>query len=317
MQSRGKFSTSDSKHKISIANISFRGPSNTGLSTGYFPEIQSIPTLVNYTIGFDELHVSAFLDWVEGKTPVNSSYGSLNGKTPNLFGGNFQSINVAEKQYGYQASAGNPFTAGLLSTFDFIDKSFAKIVSALKKKGIFEDTLIIVASKHGQSPINPTLYNKINPDLVMNATGVSILQETSDTIALLWLANQSETATAVAGLQKNAQALKIKDIIYGTRLVTEGYGNPLADPAVPDIIVNPENGVIYTNSKSKIAEHGGLHDDDRHVACFVSNPNLKRQVFTNQVSTKQVAPTIMKALGLDPNALQGVVEEGTKPLNGF
>jgi hypothetical protein len=35
------------------------------------------------------------------------------------------------------------------------------------------------------------------------------------------------------------------------------------------------------------------------------------------VSTRQVAPTILKVLGLDPDKLQGAKLEGTQPLPGF
>jgi hypothetical protein len=96
-----------------------------------------------------------------------------------------------------------------------------------------------------------------------------------------------------------------------------GFGNPLKDPAVPDIIVQPELGTIYTTSTSKIAEHGGISDDDRKVACFVSSPGLKGTKFGGTTSTRQVAPTVLKALGLDPKKLAGVKIEGTKVLEGF
>jgi hypothetical protein len=65
-----------------------RGPSGEGLTTSYFPEIAAIPTEVNPTIAYDQLHVNAFLDWLDGKVPTNST-GSLHG-IPALFGGNFQ-----------------------------------------------------------------------------------------------------------------------------------------------------------------------------------------------------------------------------------
>ena len=100
-------------------------------------------------------------------------------------------------------------------------------------------------------------------------------------------------------------------------MIAEGFGDPTKDPAVPDIIVAPELGVIYTTSKAKIAEHGGISVDDRHVACFASSPLLKKTKFTKKVSTKQVAATVLSALGLDPGALQGVKAEGTKVLDGF
>lgn len=96
-----------------------------------------------------------------------------------------------------------------------------------------------------------------------------------------------------------------------------GFGNPLKDSAVPDIIVQPDLGTIYTTSKSKIAEHGGLSDDDRKVACFVSSPGLKMQKFGGRASTRQVAPTVLKALGLKPGLLEGVGIQGTRVLEGF
>ena len=65
-----------------------RGPSGTGLTTGFFPEIQAVPVTINDTIAYDQLHVNAFLDWLDGKVPVNST-GSLKG-VPTTFGGNFQ-----------------------------------------------------------------------------------------------------------------------------------------------------------------------------------------------------------------------------------
>jgi hypothetical protein len=87
--------------------------------------------------------------------------------------------------------------------------------------------------------------------------------------------------------------------------------------AVPDIIVQPITGTIYTTSKAKIAEHGGNSADDRNVALFLSAPRLNKQVYTNYVDTKQVAPIILKALGIDPSKLKGVVAEGTQPLDGW
>jgi hypothetical protein len=69
--------------------------------------------------------------------------------------------------------------------------------------------------------------------------------------------------TAVNNLKAQSASLEIQDLIYGDRLVDMGFGNPLNDSAVPDIIVKPEVGIIYTTSTAKIAEHGGLTNDDR------------------------------------------------------
>jgi hypothetical protein len=88
----------------------------------------------------------------------------------------------------------------------------------------------------------------------------------------------------------------------------------LRDPHTPDVIVKVKHGVIYSLSKKKNAEHGGFADDDSHVGLLVSNPAFESDTIATEVRTKQVAPTIVRALGLDPNALDAVRIEGTKVL---
>lgn len=298
-----------------------RGPSGTGLSTGYFPEIASIPgNNISAVIAYDQLHVNAFLDYLDAKVPANSE-GNLTA-VPALFGGNFQSINVAQKTYGYQNTTGFPFSAPILQVIDFVDASLGAIVNKLKSKGLYNDTLIIVASKHGNAPINPALFGEVNPAQITNATGVPVEWQTSDDIALIFLNNSSTTATAVANLNADRTAGKILNIYAdapgATPLASQGFGAPVNSPFVPDIIVQPEVGIIYTTSKKKVEEHGGLSADDRNVACFVSSPRItKAQKFTQRVFTTQVAPLILEALGIDGGELEGVRAEGTKILPGF
>lgn len=209
------------------------------------------------------------------------------------------------------------FSPDLKTAMDFVDASLGQIVSKLKAKGIYDKTLIIVASKHGQSPIDPTKFRKIDPKNLTNYIGVPTDHITTDDTALIFLTNPSNLSTAVKNLQAHASALEISQLIYGPDLIARGFGDPSKDPAVPHIIIQPELGVIYTTSKSKIAEHGGGSVDDRHVACFASNPRLKGQVFSDASETKQVGPVILQALGLPDHALQGAIAEGTKPLEGF
>ena len=151
-----------------------RGPSGSGLSEGYFPEIAAVANNVDATIAYDQLHVNAFLDWIDGESP-NHAQGSIS-KMPTLFGGNFQSVSVGQKTKGYTKDLS--FTPGLLKAIDFVDSSLGKVYNKLKAKGLLDDTLIIVASKHGQAPIDPSLYNKVDPETVTNATGVDVAFQT-------------------------------------------------------------------------------------------------------------------------------------------
>jgi arylsulfatase A-like enzyme len=78
--------------------------------------------------------------------------------------------------------------------------------------------------------------------------------------------------------------------------------------------VTPNVGVIYTGSKRKQEEHGGFAHDDTNVIMLLSNPKFTAKTVTGPVETMQVAPTVLKALGLDPNALQAVKIDGTQVL---
>jgi hypothetical protein len=113
-------------------------------------------------------------------------------------------------------------------------------------------------------------------------------------------------------------------IFYGSSLETmfNAPGLPApwgkgGDPRTPDIIVQPNVGVVYTSSGKKQAEHGGFAHDDTNVMLVLSNPTFKAQNITSFVETTQVAPTILAALGLNPNALQAVEQEGTPVLPGI
>jgi hypothetical protein len=49
---------------------------------------------------------------------------------------------------------------------------------------------------------------------------------------------------------------------------------------------------------------------------LLSNPSFKAITLTTPVTTSQVAPTILKALGLNPGNLQAVQVQGTEVLPG-
>ena len=92
---------------------------------------------------------------------------------------------------------------------------------------------------------------------------------------------------------------------------------PNGDPRTPDIIVTPNIGVTYSGSSKKLAEHGGFSHDDTNVMMLLSNPSFSPSTVTSPVETAQIAPTILAALGLDPNKLNAVQEEGTQVLPGL
>ena len=58
---------------------------------------------------------------------------------------------------GYLDNIGTP-TPALLGEIEFADTSIGKMVAELKKRGLYQSTLIIISAKHGQSPIDSARY---------------------------------------------------------------------------------------------------------------------------------------------------------------
>ena len=280
---------------------------------------------------YDTLKVDAILNWIDGKTHLGG--GKL--KVPNIFGMNFQAVSVGQKLIekgnstvgGYLDAAGTP-TAALLSEFQFVDASIAAFVSELKKQGLYDKTLIVITAKHGQSPIDPSLYvrqtiNGTSPAALIsnqlhaamppsedpNGSGIG---STEDDVSLVWLTNPSYTDAAVGLLEANLGPLGVGagQFYYGPSLALN-FNDPNQDPRTPDIIVTPNIGVTYSGSHAKQAEHGGFAHDDTNVVLLVSNPDFHSKTVKAVVGTAQVAPTILKALGIDPRALDAVRTEGT------
>ena len=144
---------------------------------------------------------------------------------------------------------------------------------------------------------------------------------TQDDVSLLWLAPGAVVTSAVSALESSGTAgIGLGQIFYGPSLETMFNAPglpPNGDPRTPDIIVQPNVGVIYTGSSKKQEEHGGFAQDDTQVMILVSNPDFEASTVTSFVETSQVAPTILKALGLDPGSLDAVRKEGTPVLPGL
>jgi hypothetical protein len=315
-----------------------------GLTTPTNISCSPIPDQVDtsdYTRGFeniqcyDTLKVNAILNEIDGKTHNGKSPAPV----PTLFGMNFQAVSIGQKLIqksgptgGYQDAIGTP-TNSLLEEIKFVDISIGEMVAHLTSNSLLDSTLIIVTAKHGQSPIDPNRFfpipghagNNGQPPSAILATllpdsEVNQIGPTEDDLSLLWLKDSSQTSNAVAMLEANATSAGIGEIYAGPalNLLFNPPGiPPNGDPRSPDIFVESNIGVIYTGSARKLMEHGGFAHDDTNVMLLLSNPSFEPKEMTGPVQTAQVAPTILKALGLNPNALQAVQKDNTSVLPGL
>jgi hypothetical protein len=140
---------------------------------------------------------------------------------------------------------------------------------------------------------------------------------TEDDVSVLWLKKGGSVSSAVELLEKNSVAIGLGQIFYGPTLALNyniGGLDPGDDPRTPDIIVAPNVGVTYSGSTTMIGDHGGFAHDDTNVILLVANPSFTAKTVSATTTTMQVAPTIVKALGIDPSALDAVRAEGTPVL---
>ena len=154
-----------------------------------------------------------------------------------------------------------------------------------------------------------------------NPTGIG---PTQDDVSLIWLNDSCTTVKAVGLLEIAISSLgeycRHRGDFLGPRtdaaLQRPGLP-PKGDPRTPDILVTPNIGVTYSGSTKKLAEHGGFAHDDTNVMMLLSYPSLDAKTVTSPVETMQVAPTILKGLGLEPQELESVRREGTQVLPGL
>jgi predicted lipoprotein with Yx(FWY)xxD motif len=296
------------------------GPSGNGVDDLYTPEIASVSTNTPAIELYDALKVKAIVNEIDGLT----SSGTQKVGVPAIFGMNFQAVNVAQKApSGGYLNGGSQFSAELAGALDFVDRSLGRMVDELRSRGLLATTEIIVTAKHGQSPVNRDDYLKVPPKtipaIVDSVAAGLTAHATQDDISLLWLSDQSKTDAAVAALRADESGPNtghITEVIAGAQL-DRLFRDPTRDPRVPDVVVQPQHGVIYTTYAGTIAEHGGGTQDDRNVALLVAAGGKRHGPATRlePITTTQIAPTILAYLGLNPHALQAVQQEHTTALH--
>jgi arylsulfatase A-like enzyme len=239
---------------------------------------------------------------------------------------NFQAVSVAQKDAkwgpgGYSDAAGTP-SPELAEALAHTDASIGMLVAELQARGLEDSTLVIVTAKHGQSPIDHTKVARRDGDAIAALVNAAapVAGHIEDDVALYWLSDGTTADAGAAALvaapdDDSASDPEVAELFTPSMPgFATMFGDPASDPRTPDLIVQPHVGTIYSLSTKKQAEHGGFARDDAHVALLVSNPSLHAKTVHHHVRTKQVAPTMIAALGLDPDALDAVQLEGTRVL---
>jgi hypothetical protein len=240
----------------------------------------------------------------------------------------------------------------LQSAMRFVNAELTRMVDALQQQGLSHSTAIILTAKHGQSPLNPEQLRLINSDAVITgidnawnqSTGCSatctplVVGGTDDDVWQSYLAVDTQAAANFVEhylWNHNASAIDYANRtvtvphsglaqIWAGKAAADYFHVPVSNGRYPEVFGRVQIGVIYTTPPTltpedyEIAEHGGGNPGDRDVPILVYAPGTVRPGTSHQwVETTEVAPTILKLLGLDPCALQAVQDEHTPLLPGL
>ena len=234
----------------------------------------------------------------------------------------------------------------LQSALDYVNDALERMADTIQTDGEAPSTAIVLTAKHGQSPLNNTQLQRIDDGPIIAGVNAAwavqhpsnptlVVQEADDDGLLWWLSDRSQAAGdfvknylwthSAPGVNYAGQTITVQHSglqeIFDGRQSAQFFGVSSFDPHHPDVFGIAQVGTIYTTG-SKIAEHGGDNPGDRDVPLVVYAPGtVQPGQSSNGVETTQVAPTILKLLGISPIWLQAVQREGTQVLpalrNGF
>jgi hypothetical protein len=333
----------------------FDGPSGDGVDDFFTPEINSqaagLPAGKDWTsdnaatMQYDGYKVQAILNEIDGFDHGRTHHVG----TPAIFGMNFQTISTAQKlptsdglEGGYVAGGTVPGPL-LTRALNWLDGEIGLMAAEIKKDHLAGSTAIIISAKHGQSPTDRNALKRVPDGPIISAINAAwatshpsnkslIVFSTDDDGMLLWLSDRSQAAAnfvkhyllthSAPGNNVNDQPITVTSSglkkVYAGKAAADFIGVPWSDPRVPDIIGISQYGTVYTGGTAKIAEHGGDAFQDRNVPILITLPGLRygHQIGA-PVETTEIAPTILKLLGLSPWALQAVRIEHTPVLPGL
>lgn len=302
-------------------NDLLQGRTGDALDDSRALERKGTPLTFEGVTGQDGRRVELLLNQVRGL----DSTGRNRAGVPRVFGMGFISFGVLQKAEGYPDATGRPGEKRLRAALDFVDRSLGRIVAELQTQRLYDSTLIVVSSKHGQSPIDLAKRRVLDRNLIRNAVnGVQpelLAHASLDAIGLVWLKDSTKTDAVAEALRARQAEAGIQKLYWGeaARALVNGPGE---DSRAPDIVIQPELGVFYADNldspatRELLAEHGGMLDEDTNVPLLLSYAGAAGGVNKGAVQTSQVAPTILAALGLDPSSLDAVRIEGTPVLPG-
>ncbi len=293
-----------------------RGPSGQGLdeacdaSESADVRVDTIP----FEAKQDASRVDALLKWIDGRDCSGHA-----AAVPEIFGATLTTFDTAEREgvTAYQSYDGRP-SATVNEALTATDGQVLRILAALNKQHLYDTTWIVVTSALGEGAFSPRRAKSVDAaSLAAAADSVErrvVVHVAADGPAMLWLRDGAKTDKVVAALAKRADALGISTIATGAELALT-MNSPADDPRMPDVVIKPRESIRYTVRGSHV--DGGNREAETHVPLLISGVQFTGRVDKTWVPITQIAPLLMRALGMDKFDLDALHHEHTPALPGI
>ncbi|HZU13790.1 MAG TPA: alkaline phosphatase family protein [Chloroflexota bacterium] len=225
----------------------------------------------------------------------------------------------------YGHAAGGPVNEFVMrQVVEGADRSLGRIMDAYRRAGIVEKTLVVVVGDHGMVSNTHTVA-KETVQRAVTAAGGRYFFHTGGTAADIYLHNpwharavaeQVARIPHVAGAYYLARHGNTREYVRvpGATMdpeIERSYHYLLSTylgPTSPDVVgVYRENtiGEAYDVARG---DHGGLNWGAQHVPLVLSGPGIASGVVSHfPARLIDVAPTVLRRLGIKPSRMDGVV----------
>jgi hypothetical protein len=260
----------------------------------------------------DTARVEAVLHWIDGRDA-----GGLQPKpVPALFGMSFSG--VLETQTGsasYTDLLGTP-SAKLEQSIADVDSKIGRLVSELKRQKLDRTTWVFVTAAFGGARDKPQRWIPLSrlADAADTVKPGVVAQTAGGSAAMVWLNDRSQTRAVAEAYSRSASRLGIRAVVCEERLSLT-LNAPETDSRMPDILLEAQPGVVWSGPEA-MEGYGGTSDDATHVPLLVSGVQLTARKDPTLVPTTQIAPLLLRALGLEKFDLEALHREHTPALPG-
>ena len=212
------------------------------------------------------------------------------------------------------------------------------MANTIQADGQANSTAIVLTAKHGQSPLNNSQLQRIDDGPIISGVNAAwaathrsnptlVVQEADDDGMLWWLSDRSQAATEF-----------VKDYLWshsapavnyaGQTITVQHSGLPRSSPARSrrntSASRTPTRGTRTCSGSRRSARSTRAARRSPNTVAPTRATGTPLVVYApgtvqpsqsnNGVETTQVAPTILKLLGLSPGSLQSVQEQGAPVL---